>query len=200
MTSTQGIPWPKPRRRIVSKQDHEDLKSTAPMTVGRVVPANGRAVRTPEDRLRDAQHEIDVRDEENPTIEVTVPGWPGNPPSARPPMGAASGEKRAVDIPGWTGPTGHPPATGGNGDGDDKPLFPNMTKLPDLEVRRVFLAAENEYVWAVVADLRISRFTDDDTWSADFKVLATFVDTLDGAQNARNWMDGYIQGIARIVK
>lgn len=160
----------------MSKDDHEDLKSTAPMTVGRVVPASGE---------KRTGH---------------PPGWDGPAPTGTlaedyhldEAEAEERGGKRTVAIPGWTGPTGHPPTPPA-----EDSLFQGPAKRPDLEVRRVFLAAENKYVFAVVADLRISRFTDDDTWSAEFQVLATFVDTLEGARSARDWLEGYLQGLSR---
>jgi hypothetical protein len=72
-----------------------------------------------------------------------------------------------------------------------------LKHAPQVEVRRVYLAAEDVYVWAVIHGLRLVHWAGQDPeWVTEFKILKVFHDAATMETEANNWMEGYIQGLA----
>lgn len=82
---------------------------------------------------------------------------------------------------------------------ESKP-FPNLTKLPRLEIRRVFMADIKEDAWAVTTEI-VLRERESGDFDTEYAVLHIFTgEEGDCKKRAEAFKYGYLKGLARVLK
>lgn len=86
-----------------------------------------------------------------------------------------------------------------DGSEKERKLFPNLTKLPVLELRKVLPTDSVEAAWAVTTEI-VLRARSGGDFDSEFAVLEIFTGTeTDCKARAEAFMNGYLKGLKRIL-